>query len=61
MLGARQGPNWLVKSGVNPGERIVVEGLLKARQGTVVKPTLVAAAQASDDGSSSAPAHGSGK
>jgi|WetSurMetagenome_2_1015567.scaffolds.fasta_scaffold124317_1 membrane fusion protein, multidrug efflux system len=60
-LGARQGSNWLVKSGVNPGERIVVEGLLKARQGAVVKPTLVAAAQAPDDGSSSAPAHGSGK
>jgi membrane fusion protein, multidrug efflux system len=60
-LGARQGPNWLVKSGVNPGERIVVEGLLKARQGVVVKPILVAGAQVPDDGSSAAPAHGSGK
>ncbi len=60
-LGARQGPNWLVKSGVNPGERIVVEGLLKARQGAVVKPTLVAASAPQADGSSAEPAHGSSK
>ena len=40
-LGVRQGPDWLVKSGVNAGERIVVEGLLKARPGSAVKPVVV--------------------
>ena len=37
-LGVRQGADWLVKSGVKAGERIVVEGLLKAHPGSTVKP-----------------------
>jgi len=41
ILGVRQGADWLVKSGVSGGERIVVEGLLKARPGSQVKPELV--------------------
>jgi membrane fusion protein (multidrug efflux system) len=57
-MGARQGPSWLVKSGVKPGERIVVEGLLKARQGTVVRPTLVASPPVARDDDPAAPAHG---
>lgn len=40
-LGVRQGPDWLVKGGVVAGERIVVEGLLKARPGKTVKPEVV--------------------
>lgn len=59
-MGVRQGPNWIVKSGVNPGERIIVEGLLKARAGAAVKPTMVTPAQASG-GDDSAPAHGTSK
>jgi len=59
-MGARQGPNWIVKSGVSPGERIIVEGLLKARGGAVVKPTVVTPTQASGE-DDSAPAHGTGK
>jgi membrane fusion protein (multidrug efflux system) len=31
------GDNWLVTDGLHPGDRVVVEGLLKARPGTVVK------------------------
>lgn len=31
------GPNWLVTAGIRPGERLVVEGLLKARPGAKVK------------------------
>lgn len=41
-LGIRQGAGWLVRSGVKTGERIVVEGLLKAHPGAKVKPRVLA-------------------
>ncbi len=31
------GDQWLVSSGLNTGERVIVEGLLKARPGATVK------------------------
>lgn len=37
-LGERVGSRWLVESGLKVGERYVVEGLQKARPGTVVAP-----------------------
>jgi membrane fusion protein, multidrug efflux system len=48
-LGIRQGADWLVKGGVSAGERIVVEGLLKARPGDRVKPTVVTEEQLAAD------------
>lgn len=36
--GRRVGQRWLIEEGLKAGERIVVEGLQKARQGAVVKP-----------------------
>jgi membrane fusion protein (multidrug efflux system) len=39
----RQGNDWVVESGLKPGERIVVEGVGKIRPGAVVKPVAVAA------------------
>lgn len=36
--GARVGDLWLIEDGLKAGEHIVVEGLQKARPGTVVKP-----------------------
>jgi membrane fusion protein (multidrug efflux system) len=30
--------DWVVSSGLNPGERIVVEGISKLRPGAIVKP-----------------------
>lgn len=36
--GARIGDQWLVEEGLKAGERIVVEGLQKAKPGAVVKP-----------------------
>ena len=36
--GARIGELWLVQAGLQPGDRIVVEGLQKAPPGTLVKP-----------------------
>jgi membrane fusion protein (multidrug efflux system) len=32
------GSNWLVRSGLAPGERVIVEGLQKARPGMTVRP-----------------------
>ena len=37
-LGERVGNFWIVNQGVKPGERVVVEGLLKVREGAPVKP-----------------------
>jgi membrane fusion protein (multidrug efflux system) len=44
-LGDRVGPLWIVKSGLSPGERIVVEGMQKAPAGTRVAPTMITEAQ----------------
>lgn len=42
-MGERSGNDWIVKSGLKAGERVVVEGLGKARSGTVVAPREMAA------------------
>lgn len=44
-VGPRLGSNWIIESGIAPGERIAVEGLLRVRPGMVVEPVP---AQASD-------------
>ena len=40
-VGDRFGDQWIVKSGVKPGESVIVEGLQKVRDGSVVKPKQV--------------------
>ena len=42
-LGETVGKDWIVRNGVNPGERVVVEGLQKVRQGMQVDPKPFAA------------------
>lgn len=37
------GDQWLVSSGLKPGDRVIVEGLQKVRPGAPVKPTLISA------------------
>ena len=37
-LGETVGSEWIVREGVKPGERVIVEGLQKLRQGMVVNP-----------------------
>jgi len=37
-VGDRVGKMWIITEGVKPGERVVVEGLLKVRDGVAVKP-----------------------
>lgn len=36
-VGERSGPMWIIEQGVKPGERVVVEGVQKVRNGTPVK------------------------
>jgi len=40
-MGERIGELWIAAQGLKPGERVVVEGLQKARPGTVVNGQLV--------------------
>ena len=37
-VGERVGTMWIIQSGVKPGELVIVEGLQKVRDGSVVKP-----------------------
>ncbi len=37
-VGPQVGENWLIESGLKPGEQIIVEGSQKAREGSVVTP-----------------------
>ena len=39
--GSRVGGLWIIDSGLKPGDRIIVEGLLKVRNGSTVVPTVV--------------------
>jgi membrane fusion protein (multidrug efflux system) len=40
-MGPRQGGMWVVESGLKAGERIIVDGLQKVRNGSIVVPTQV--------------------
>jgi membrane fusion protein, multidrug efflux system len=37
-VGERVGPNWIVTEGLKPGEKIIVQGFMKVREGTPVTP-----------------------
>jgi RND family efflux transporter MFP subunit len=45
-VGERVGKLWIVNDGVKAGERVVVEGLMKVRDGAPVKPVPAASAKA---------------
>ena len=36
--GERVGQNWIITAGLKPGEKVIVEGMQKAREGAVVQP-----------------------
>ena len=40
-VGPRIGGLWVIDSGLKPGDRVIVEGLLKVRNGSIVVPTAV--------------------
>ena len=46
MVGERVGKFWIVTEGLNPGERVVVEGLMKVRDGAPVKAVSADSAKA---------------
>jgi membrane fusion protein (multidrug efflux system) len=46
MVGDRVGKQWIITEGVKPGERVVVEGLQKVRDGATVKIAGADAAKA---------------
>ena len=48
-VGERVGTLWLVERGLQPGERIIVEGIEKIRAGEKVAPTLVEAEPAGEN------------
>jgi membrane fusion protein (multidrug efflux system) len=45
-VGERVGPNWIISEGLKPGEKIIVQGFMKVREGIPVspKPYVVASA-----------------
>ena len=43
VTGDRIGDQWLIRGGLKPGETVIVEGLQKARPGSIVKPMPLAA------------------
>lgn len=44
-LGARLGNEWIINDGLKSGDRVVVEGVLKARPGAPLKVTMITAAE----------------
>lgn len=42
-VGDQTGSMWIINEGLQAGERVIVEGVQKVRDGVAVKPTLVAA------------------
>lgn len=40
-VGERSGANWIVTEGLNPGERVVVEGIQKLQQAAAMNPQFV--------------------
>lgn len=43
------GDNWLVEEGLNPGDRVILEGIQRARPGTVVKTVPFGAPAAAEE------------
>jgi membrane fusion protein (multidrug efflux system) len=40
-VGPRTGTLWVIEKGLNPGDRVIVEGSQKVRAGMTVKPAVV--------------------
>jgi membrane fusion protein, multidrug efflux system len=40
-VGEREGTNWIITDGLKPGERVVVDGILKVQQFAAAAPELV--------------------
>ncbi len=49
-VGERVGPNWVISEGLKSGEKVVVEGFMKLREGVPVSPKPYAPAKAAEGG-----------
>jgi membrane fusion protein (multidrug efflux system) len=49
-VGERVGPNWVISEGLKPGEKVIVEGFMKVREGVPVSPKPYAPAAAAEGG-----------
>jgi len=47
-VGERVGPNWIITEGLKPGEKVIVQGFMKVREGTPVSPKPYVAASAAE-------------
>jgi membrane fusion protein (multidrug efflux system) len=54
-IGPRVGDDWVIEQGLNPGERVVVEGLLSVRPGLTVRPVAYKNEAAQPAGPSGSP------
>jgi membrane fusion protein (multidrug efflux system) len=59
-VGPQLGADWIIEEGIKPGEHVIVEGLLKAKEGALVNPKPYAPPAKGDmeAGTNSAPAPG---
>ncbi len=37
-VGDRVGPDWIITEGLKPGDKVIVQGFMKVRDGTPVSP-----------------------
>lgn len=58
-LGPQQGQDWIISSGLQPGERIILNNLQKLKEGMPVSPQVVAAPPVTGPASSASPNAGS--
>lgn len=49
-VGERVGPDWVISEGLKPGEKVIVEGFMKVREGVPVSPKPYAPAAAAQGG-----------
>ncbi len=49
-VGQRVGPDWIITEGLKPGEKVIVQGFMKVREGTPVSPKPYVATAAAAEG-----------
>ena len=58
VTGGTQGSNWIITSGLNDGDKVIVEGIAKVKPGAPAKPVLAKADAAQPNVAAAQPATG---